>query len=177
MRDGKLPQDMIRRMGFWKAEEYQKFTFPASEYKPGGTLWDEYYHSWIPIVRVKEMIFSCGRSGWTLESLKLLKRLVWRHNILTEDVESLSICVISLHSLIHLTDSSPVNYWCFLFERAVHHYVEKLSNKKHIEKMFSNAESKRELLKLLVYQPAVSSAACKHRIFLEVCQQQVCAIM
>ena len=34
-----------RRMGYWKAEEFQKFCFPASEYIFGGILPDKYYHS------------------------------------------------------------------------------------------------------------------------------------
>ena len=76
------------------------------------------------------------------------------HNILTEEVHGGKSCVISLHNLIHLTDNirrfcSPDNYWCCIFERAVHTYVERSSNKKRIELIFTMAVSRMELLKLL----------------------------
>ena len=144
-------------MGFWKAEEYQKFTFPASEYVLGGLLPDKEYHVWILMVRITELVFSCGRSGWTAESLDLLQRLIWRHNILTEENEGFSRCVISMHNLLHLNEdimrfSSPDNYWCFVFERAVHTYVVRSSNKKNLECTFAKAESRRELLKFIPKQ-------------------------
>ena len=37
--------DSIHHMGFWKAE-YQKFTFPASQYVFGGILPEVNYHTW-----------------------------------------------------------------------------------------------------------------------------------
>ena len=49
-------------MGFWKAKEYQKFAYPASEYILGGI---QEYHVWLMIVRITEMVFRCGRSGLT----------------------------------------------------------------------------------------------------------------
>lgn len=52
-------------MGYWKAEEFQKFTFPASEYILGGILPDHEYHIWLLIVRITEMVFGCGRNGLT----------------------------------------------------------------------------------------------------------------
>ena len=82
-------------------------------------------------------MFNCGRNGWDIDSLALLKKLIWRHNnILIEETEGLASCVISLHNLVHLPEdfvrfSSPDNYWCFVFERAVHDYVESSSNKKN----------------------------------------------
>lgn len=81
------------------------------------------------------MVFCYGRDGITAEMLKLLQRLILRHNILTEEVEGEKMSVISLHNLVHLPDdikrfSSPDNFWCYTFKRAVHTYVEQSSNKK-----------------------------------------------
>jgi len=83
---------------------------------------------------------------------QLLKRLIWRHNILTEECEGLTSCTITLHNLTHLPEdieqhSSPDNYWCFVFERAVRKYLEKSSNNKSLELTFAKAECKREVLK------------------------------
>ena len=45
--------------------------------------------------------------------------------------------------------SSPDNYWCEVYERAVSHYIATSSNKKNIELTFAKAEARRELLKSL----------------------------
>ncbi|XP_019864427.1 PREDICTED: uncharacterized protein LOC109593768 [Amphimedon queenslandica] len=154
LKNGCIPDGITKRLGFWKAEEYQKFAFPASEYVLGGKLPDEHYKVWILIVRIVEMTFNTERSGWSEDSLKLLQHLIWRHNILTEETQGLHSCVVSLHNLVHLPDdimrfSSPDNFWCFVFERAVHTYIERSSNKKNLELTFAKAESRREFLKFL----------------------------
>jgi len=38
------------------------------------------------------------------QHLELLKKIIWRHNILTEEVEGLTSCTISLHNLTYLPD-------------------------------------------------------------------------
>ena len=63
-----------------------------------------------------------------LGDLQLPQRLIWRHNILTEETEGARSCVISLHNLIHLVEdirrfSSPDDVWCYVYERAVHTYI------------------------------------------------------
>ncbi len=147
-----MPQGLTNRLGFWKAEEIHKFVFPASEFVLGGILPDEEYHIWVLIVRLTELVFGAGRSGWTAEMLQLARRLILRHNILTEEVQGLQSCHVTFHNLIHLPDdierfSSPDNYWCFPFERAVNQYVARSSNKKNIEHTFANSECRREFLK------------------------------
>lgn len=96
--------------------------------------------------------------------VELLERFIWRHNILTEEVQGGKYCTISLHNLIHMVDdikrfSSPDNYWCYTFERAVHNYVEKSSNKKHLELTFTRSECRREVLKFL---STTEVACCGH---------------
>ena len=50
-----------------------KFCYPASEYVLGGVLSDAYYHAWILLVRVTEMIFFTGRNGMSADDIVLLK--------------------------------------------------------------------------------------------------------
>lgn len=152
LKDGRVPEGITRRLGFWKAEEIQKFTFPASEYVFGGLLPEKHYQVWILLVRVVELIFSSERSGWSNDSIKLLRKLIWRHNILAEESQGHKSCVVSMHNLVHIPDdivrfSSPDNYWCYVFECAVHTYVERSSNKKNLECTFSKAECRREFKK------------------------------
>lgn len=61
------------QIGFWKAEDYQMFTFSTSK------MPEKHYHVWVVIVRIVKLVFSCGRNGWTQDTLELLKNLVWRH--------------------------------------------------------------------------------------------------
>ena len=96
------PTSATKRLGFGKAEELQKFCYPASEYVLGGSLLDDEYHVWILIVCITEMIFQIGRSGWSDDDIQLLKQLILRHNILTEEVEGLKSCVVTLYNLIQL---------------------------------------------------------------------------
>ena len=63
--DGRVPEGITRRMGYWKAEEFKNFTFPASEYILDGVLPDEHFNVWQLIVRITELVFSCGRNGLT----------------------------------------------------------------------------------------------------------------
>jgi len=113
--------------------------------------------------------------------IELLYHLIWRHNILTEEVQGLKSCVISLHNLVHLPDdiqhfSAPDNYWCYSFERAVRTYVERSS--KNLEMTFAKAESRKELLKFLLSEPSLSIAPsqlaqCEHTGSPQGCLQQV----
>ena len=65
LKDGRIPEGITRRMGYWKAEEFKKFTFPASEYILDGVLPDEHYNVWQLIVRITEIVFGSGRNGLT----------------------------------------------------------------------------------------------------------------
>jgi len=49
-------------MGYWKAEEFQKLAYPASEF---GLLDGEEYKVWAPVPRMVEFVFNAGRVGWT----------------------------------------------------------------------------------------------------------------
>lgn len=152
LKSGRIPAGISHRMGYWKAEEFQKFAFPASECVLGGIIPDDEYHIWILMVRLTELFFGAGRSGWTKEMIQLAKHLVNKHNINTEELQGLKSCHVTLHNLVHLLEdidrfSSPDNFWCYSFERAVRKYIENSTNKKNIEQTFANAEARREFLK------------------------------
>ena len=99
-----------------------------------------------------EFVFNCGQNGWTFEMIETFRKLCWGYCILVEETYGISECLITLHSLTHLPEditrfSSPDNFWCFQFERAVGRYVKQSSNNKGIEKSFAQRESQREFIK------------------------------
>ena len=59
LKDGRIPQGITQRMGYWKAEEYLKFTFPTSEHILDGVLPEQHYNTWILMVRIVELVFGC----------------------------------------------------------------------------------------------------------------------
>ena len=97
-------------------------------------------------------MYNTGRNGFNEDDIEVLKRLIVRHNILTEEVAGLKSCVVTLHNLIHLSEDiehfgPPDNYWCYSFERAVKGYIQRSSNAKNLEHTFARAECRREYLK------------------------------
>ena len=117
---------------------------------------------WVALVRITEMVYSTQRKGWNDEDIDILERLILRHNILTEEVEGIKSCVITLHNLLHLpTDirrfSSPDNYWCYVFERAVKNYVKRSSNCKNLEYTFARGECRRKFLKFSLHRDILPS--------------------
>ena len=121
LKDRRVPLNVTKHIGYWKAEEFQKFAYPASEFVLGGLLPDSYYHSWVLFVRITEMVYNTGRNGFTADDLELFTKLIRRHNILTEAAEGVKSCVVTLYNL-HLPEdikhfSTLDNYWCYSFER------------------------------------------------------------
>ena len=152
LKSGRVPEGVTQRLGHWKAEDLQKFVYPISEYILEGLLPDDHYHVWLTLVRITELIYNTGRQGFTVEDREVLKKLIARHNILTEETEGLKSCVVTLHNLIHLVEDierfgPPDNYWCYGFERAVKGYKQRSSNSKHLEYTYARAECRREFLK------------------------------
>jgi len=154
LKSGRIPEEVTERLGHWKAEDLQKFVYPISEVILDGLLPDEYYHAWITLVRITELIYNKGRKSLTSDDQEILKRLIARHNILTEETEGLKSCVVTLHNLIHLPDDierfgPPDNFWCYVFERAVKGYKHHSSNAKHLEYTFARAECRKEFFKFM----------------------------
>ncbi len=139
---------MTTHLGFWKAEEFQKFGFPAAECVLQDLVPDEEFHIWWLLARVMELVFSIGREGFTDDHVQLLSNLVKRHNIKVEETHGLQHCVVTLHNLEHIADdilrfSSPDNFWYYSHERAVLRYTSNPSNRKNIEQTFAKAECRR----------------------------------
>ena len=154
MRASKYPSGIMSRLGYWKAEDYQKFCFPASEVILYDQMPADEFQCWSLLVEMVTMVFNCCRThGWTYRDIKLFIKLAWHHNILVEEVFGLEACVVTELNLIHVADdmyrfSSP-DYWVFDLERAVKRYVNQSTNRRNIEKMYSDNETRREVLQNL----------------------------
>lgn len=155
-KDGRLPKEIgkdARGIGYWKAESFQKFSFPMAECILESLLSDpKDFEIWSLISRLTEIHFHAGRNGWTIDLIKLHKVIAWRLNIQVEEVQGLEMCTISLHNLLHMHEdiinfSSSDNVWCAVYERAVKEYVKKSHNGKNIEITFAHLETIREYLK------------------------------
>lgn len=152
LKSGRVPKGVTQKLGHWKAEDLQKFTHPVSECVLEGLLPDNHYSVWLTLVRITELVYNIGRKGFTANDREILKKLITRHNILTEEAEGLKSCVVTLHNLIHLPEDiehfgSPDNFWCYAFERAVKGYTQRSSNAKNLEHTFAKAECRKEFLR------------------------------
>ena len=150
-KSSRLPSD-YGCFGYWKAEEYQKLAFPASEFVLNGLVTEAEYKVWAPVLRMVEFVFNAGRDGWTEDMIQKFQCLSWQYCILMEEHFGTKACVVNLHNLTHFHEdiskfSAPDNYWCTQFERAVSRYVQQSSNRKYLEKTFARKESQREFLK------------------------------
>ncbi|XP_031549912.1 uncharacterized protein LOC116287378 [Actinia tenebrosa] len=163
LKDGRIPEGMATRLGYWKAEEYQKFAYPLSECILAGQLDGLDYHIWQLVTRMVELVFSeSKREEWDIADVELFHNLAWRYAVLLEETYGLSFCTITVHNLIHVKEdalrfSHPDNYWCFSFERAVRRYVNTTTNFKNIECTYAKKEKRRELMKLLNTSPLLQN--------------------
>ena len=140
-------------MGFWKAEEFQKFAYPISEVLLGGLLTNEHFEAWECLARIVEFLYCQGRNGWTVDSAAVFQQIVLRYNISLEESQGLRACHLVNHNLTHIHEDvlnfgTPDNYWCYNFERAVQRYVTISNNHKNIEVTFARTELRREILKV-----------------------------
>lgn len=157
LRDGRTPTPIgnCTRTGHWKAEGLRKFAFPMADCVFMDIITNKKELEIQSLIsRLTEMHFVSGRRGWNESMIELHRKLAWRLNILIEECQGLKMCTISLHNLVHIHEdiinfSSPDNYWCATFERAVKQYVKKSHNCKGIEASFAQSESRREFLKPL----------------------------
>ena len=108
----------INRTGFWKAEDYQKFAFPASELVLGGVINDQDYEVWETLPRIVEFLYYQGRNGWKINSATVFKDMCIPNNILLEEIYGLSSRHLVNHLLTHIHEDvvnfgSPDNFWCY----------------------------------------------------------------
>ena len=137
------------RMGFWKAEEFQKFAYPISEVLLGGLLTNEHFEAWECLARIVEFLYCQGRNRWTVDSAAVFQQIVLRYNISLEESQGLRACHLVNHNLTHILNfGTPDNYWCYNFERAVQRYVTISNNHKNIEVTFARTELRGDILKV-----------------------------
>ena len=74
LKDGHVPHGLANHLGNWKAEEYQKFSFPASEVILSNFLQPDDYHLWQLTCRMTELVFN-KRDGWMHEHAQLFHKL------------------------------------------------------------------------------------------------------
>ena len=60
LKDGRVPKS-VSKIGHWRAEEYRKFSFPASECVLGGLIEDKQFEIWVLVSRMAEMVYFYGR--------------------------------------------------------------------------------------------------------------------
>ena len=84
--------------------------------------------------------------GWSDENIKTLESLTWAHAVAAEEYYGLGICTENLEYSTHLSQdvkhhSSPDNYSCEVFERAIRTHKQQTHNAKGIEKTFAEREN------------------------------------
>ena len=97
LKDGRMPHGLSSRLGYWKTEEFQKFSYPASEVILAGLLEPMDYHLWLLTVRMTELIFN-HRNMWSHDDFQLFEHLVKRFIILNEEQRGLTACRITAHT-------------------------------------------------------------------------------
>jgi len=55
LKNGRIPEGIDHRMVYWKAEDYRKFTYPASECVLG-VLPEQHYHAWFTLLNLSSAL-------------------------------------------------------------------------------------------------------------------------
>lgn len=91
-------------------------------------------------------------SGWSNVDVEALETLTWAHAVAAEEYYGLHICTENLEYSTHLCDdvkrhSSPDNYSCEVFERAIRVHKQQTHNAKGIERTLAERENIRLFLR------------------------------
>ena len=154
-RTGRLPTGISTRFGYWKAEDFNHFAFPAMEACLGDMLQNDPETQEIIccLARIIEFLSNHARNGWSHADACTFHEMCVRYAVLVEEAHDVESCVITLHNLLHFKDdstrfSSVDNYSCWTEERAVRRYILASNNHKNIEITFALSEARRKFLKL-----------------------------
>ena len=173
LKDGRLTKQLgkdCKGIGYWKAESFQKFSFPMAACIMESQLTNAKEYEIVSLIaRLTELHFHGERNGWTLDMIKRHQKLAWRLNILVEEVQGLALCTISMHNLLHIHEdiinfSTSDNVWCAVYERTVKEYVKMSHNGKNIKATFAHVESIREYSKSMEEKEQTSLG--KHDVLL-----------
>ena len=150
-----MPSGITKRFGYWKAEDFNHFAFPAMEACLGDMLQNdpEAREILCCLARIIEFFSNHARNGWSEADACTFHEMCVRYAVLVEESHGVESCVITLHNLLHFKDdiarfSSMDNYSCWTEERAVRRYIIASNNHKNIEITFALSEARREFLKL-----------------------------
>ena len=154
-RTGRLPSGITKRFGYWKAEDFNHFAFPAMEACLGDMLQNnpETREILCCLACIIEFLSNHARNGWSQADTSTFHEMCVRYAVLVEEAHGVDSCVITLHNLLHFKDDiarfiSMDNYSCWTEERAVRRYILASNNHKNIEITFALSEARREFLKL-----------------------------
>lgn len=151
-KSSRIPRGIEKRLGYWKADDLNKFAFPASEIVFNGLLSQDQQEEWLCIARMVEFLQNHARHGWTENDAETFQQMALRYAILLEDRKGPTACTMIVHNLLHFKEdtvnfSGQDNYSCWNKERAVRRYVRQPNNHKNIECTFASNEERREVLK------------------------------
>ena len=128
LKDGRVPHiydNSKSHLGFWKAEECNKFALVAP-YVLRELVPHSVYDCFCLLTEIRNLVFSYDLriNGWKHKHIILLKRLLWKHAIMYEHVYGKEACTENLEYSLHIVDdvkrhSSLDNYWCYVYERTV----------------------------------------------------------
>ena len=115
------------------------------------------YDSYILACSITKMLYSTKlrNFGWNQANIARLKGLTWSHAIAAEEYYGFDFCSENLEYSTHIANeiirhSSPDNYSCELYERAIRSHKLQKNNAKGLEKTYVERENIRHFLK--VYQ-------------------------
>ena len=95
----------------WKAEGYQKFSFPFSKCCLENVIKENDVFELVSMIgRLTELHFHTGHDGWTEEMIQDHMKLSVRLNVMMEEVHGLKMCTVSLHNLCHVHEDI-VTFW------------------------------------------------------------------
>ena len=62
-KSSRIPRDIEKRLGYWKADDFNKFAFPTSEVVLNGLLSHDQQEEWLCIARMVEFLQNHARHG------------------------------------------------------------------------------------------------------------------
>lgn len=146
LKDGRIPivyQDG-RKLGHWKAEEFEKFILVAPVVLCG-LIPKKAYDCFCLLREIYNLVYSkrLRIMGWEEEHLIYFKNLLWLHAIQYEQLYGFAACNENVEYSLHMPEdvqrhSTMDNYWCYLFERQVKYYKQQSSNMKSLCKTFAD---------------------------------------
>ena len=151
-KSSRIPKNIEKRLGCWKAEDFNKFAFPASEVVLQGSIFEDQQEEWLCIARRVEFIQNHSRNGWTENDADTFQKMALRYAVLLEDRRGPTACHMIVYNLLHfkkdtMNFSGQDNFSCWNKERAVRRYVRQTNNRKNIECTLANTEERRETIK------------------------------